>query len=309
MQKKSTILFIGSNGFIARNLIRRLGEEKHHIIGISKSKNDKNRLKEYYSLDIADIISFRTLIQSINADYIYHLGGIVTAERDYILLDTMLMENFFTTLEIIKRYKRSNKLKRYIYFSSTEEYGDVVESPISLNTIPKPNSPYSLVKNLTVSLLKFISYSEKFPTMVVRPSNIFGRFMNKDKFIPKIITKILKNESVELTPCQQKRDFIHIDQFLDILLILQKDIKSNYSEFNITSGISFKLYEIALIISQELHKSTELLKFGSIPYRNNEMMNYKFDVNYIRNLTNVTLTRKDIIDKLKRYINYEYEFD
>ena len=64
-----------------------------------------------------------------------------------------------------------------------------------------------------------------FPTMVVRPGNLFGPGQNKNKFIPYVIDKLRKGEPLNVSPCEQKRDFIYVDDFAEDIHGLLKNYK------------------------------------------------------------------------------------
>ncbi|MCZ2614274.1 NAD-dependent epimerase/dehydratase family protein, partial [Bacteroides fragilis] len=71
-----------------------------------------------------------------------------------------------------------------------------------------PNSPYALVKQLTTNTSMMLYRNYGFPIMVVRPGNLFGPLQNKDKFIPYVVGQLRSGLPLNVSPCEQKRDFI-----------------------------------------------------------------------------------------------------
>ena len=105
-------------------------------------------------------------------------------------------------------------MKLFIQFGSSEEYGSI-SSPFKEENREYPNSPYALVKQLTTNTALMLHRNYGFPTMVVRPGNLFGPGQNKNKFIPYVIDKLRKGEPLNVSPCEQKRDFIYVDDFAE----------------------------------------------------------------------------------------------
>ena len=68
---------------------------------------------------------------------------------------------------------------------------------------------------------------------------------------------------------------------------------------NVGSGISISLKEIILYLKEKLNSSSEI-KFGTIPYRKNEMMNFSLDISKLENILNkkLNLEWKDKILKI-----------
>ncbi|MFR3819661.1 MAG: hypothetical protein ACLTXO_14090, partial [Fusobacterium varium] len=65
------------------------------------------------------------------------------------------------------------------------------------------------------------------------------------------------------------------------------------------SGISISLKEIILYLKKKLDSNSKI-KFGAIPYRKNEMMNFCLDISKLENILNkkLNLEWKDKILKI-----------
>jgi nucleoside-diphosphate-sugar epimerase len=89
-----------------------------------------------------------------------------------------------------------------------------------------------------------------------------------------LINAILKEELfIDMTPGDQRRDFIYINDVVSAFeIVLKNELKlTNYQEFQIGSGKSFSIKHLAELIKKISNSKTEL-KFGAISYRQGEIM-------------------------------------
>jgi nucleoside-diphosphate-sugar epimerase len=272
-----TLYIIGGSGFIGKNLVRVLSP--FYQITVFDKFIDETFFGGYPSVKtvkmdlVEDIIS--TSVET--PDYIINLASIVTAERDLSLFDALIASNLKILLNLFNRFKEDNKLKLFIQFGSSEEYGNA-QSPYVETVREQPNSPYALVKQLTTNTAMMLHANYGFPTMVVRPGNLYGPGQNRSKFIPYVIEQLKRNQPLDVTPCEQRRDFIHVDDFSEAIHALLNHAEQCKGEIvNVSSGSSISLKEIIETYKEKLH-STSVVNYGAKPYRTNEMMDLCCDI-------------------------------
>jgi len=279
-----TLYIIGGSGFIGKNMVR-CYFNLFDIVVVDKYI-DNNYFAKYPKVQLIqlDLIENQLPENIKNPDYIINLASIVTAERDLNLFDDMIKTNLKVLLNLFKRFTNENQLKLFIQFGSSEEYGNAL-SPFTESIREQPNSPYALIKQLTTNTTLMLQQNYGFPAMVVRPGNLFGPLQHSSKFIPYIIETLRNNEPLNVSPCEQKRDFIYVDDFADCIkeIILQYK-KAVGNIINVSSGKSMSLKEIIEICKNELHSNSEV-NYGELPYRENEMMDLKCDIFKLKEIT------------------------
>jgi nucleoside-diphosphate-sugar epimerase len=87
-----------------------------------------------------------------------------------------------------------------------------------------------------------------------------------------LITALEENRDFDMTKGEQKRDFVFIDDIIDALIVAATDKNANNQIFNVCSGESICLRELASYI-KNLILSKSSINFGVIPYRENEIWN------------------------------------
>lgn len=278
-----TIFIIGGSGFIGKNLVEYL-TQKYQVTVVDKFiDEDFFRNHPQVATLKMDLVEESIPLDYKTPDYIINLASIVTAERDLSLFDGMIASNLKVLLNLYERFKDDKHLKLFIQFGSSEEYGNE-GSPFVETMREQPNSPYALVKQLTVNTALMLHVNYGFPAMVVRPGNLFGKYQNKSKFIPYVISQLRNNAELNVTPCEQKRDFISASDFSwCIAQLIDNYTKCIGQIVNVASGKSISLKDIIETLKLELN-SKSVVNYGAIPYRENEMMDLRCSVSNLESI-------------------------
>jgi nucleoside-diphosphate-sugar epimerase len=138
--------------------------------------------------------------------------------------------------------------------------------------------------------------------------HMFGPNDNPSKFIQNILIRLLNNERfINLTPGNQKRDFIFVDDVVNayrVLLEKSEVIQDKFSQFEVGTGVGTSLKKM-LGLALRLTNSKSELRFGALDYREGEIMKSKANIGSLVHLgwlPNYTLADglKITIDLLKR---------
>lgn len=295
------IFLIGGSGFIGKNLVEYFNS--NYDVTVVDKYIDETFFSQHPQVKTLKIeLDKEQIPASVDSpDYIINLAAIVTAERDLSLFDEMISSNLKVLLNLYERFKDDCRLKLFIQFGSSEEYGNE-GSPFDETMREVPNSPYALVKQLTVNTALMLQRNYGFPAMIVRPGNLFGKYQSKEKFIPYVISQLKENKSLDVTPCEQKRDFIYASDFACCIGKLLKNWQKCIGEIvNVASGESVSLKNIISTCRRITNSSSEV-HYGALPYRENEVMDLKCSVKKLESLINHTI-KFDINNQLTMYIN------
>lgn len=299
---KESLFLVGGGGFIGKNLVRRL-HDKYNITVFDKFI-DTPFFAQYPDVETFAIDLVEDLIpryDTFRPNYIINLAAIVTAERDMSLFDKMIQVNLKVLLNLFARFKDDRNLKLLVQFGSSEEYGSEF-APFYESQREIPTSPYALVKQLTVNTAIMLYRNYGFPTMAVRPGNIFGPMQPKNKFIPYVLENLKAGYPIDVTPCEQKRDTLHVDDFIWMLDQLLKHYEDCRGEIiNLSSGESIMLKDIIELGRAYLNSSSEV-HYGKLPYRANEVMDLRCSVEKFEEITGKKV-QFNIKERLKQYID------
>ena len=134
----------------------------------------------------------------------------------------------------------------------------------------------------------FEKYSKNIKISNLVLEHMFGPHDAPHKFIPKLITSARKSYSdgLVLTPGKQERDFIFVEDVATaIKIVLEKNlnVRYEYSDIAVGTGIVTNLVELATIVNEILNVRVEA-PFGTIPYPSNEIMKSVADISFLASL-------------------------
>lgn len=222
----------------------------HEVFGLDLKKSP------YTSVvgDIRDFDLVKKVMKSVDA--IIHCAAQTSVIRSVEdpLFDAQ--NNLIGTLNLLEAARGLKKLKRFIYFSSAAVYGIPKYLPIDEDHPTKPISPYGISKLAGEFYARLFHELYRVPTTCIRPFNVYGK-LNSSSEYSGVISKFLERLKGKLPPVicddgEQTRDFIHVRDVVDmIVLILERD-EAVGETFNCGTGreISInKLADLAISIS------------------------------------------------------------
>jgi len=262
----NSILVTGSSGFIGKKIIGKLSKSLVITDTINSKRIDLRNINEVLKIDSADIV--------------IHLGGKTPSKK--LKSHDYFENNVFGTLNILE-YCITKKVKKLIYVSSYV-YGNPENSIVDENHPVNPHNSYSESKLLGEQLCKLYCDKSDLKVIILRPFNIFGKSMNDGFLLTNLINAIKTKEKITIINRNSKRDFLYIDDFIDLILKVT-DYDSKFEIFNVGTGVSFSFDEII----KKIEKMT--LKKINLEYLKDEKI-------FIKDI------RADI-SKIKKQLNWE----
>ena len=130
-----------------------------------------------------------------------------------------------------------NSLKKYIHIGSSEEYGQLQKPSVELLR-EAPLTPYAFAKTASTHFLQMLYRSEEFPAIILRPFLVYGENQFASKLVPYVVDSCLQDRDFELTFGDQYREFIHIDDLVEVVnIIVKSDCKENNGKiYDVCSG-------------------------------------------------------------------------
>ena len=272
-----TVFLTGATGFIGSHLLKRLVKEGCNV-HISIRKNSSLwRIEEFknkfisHEIDLTDFEAVRSLIKQIEPDIIFHLAAYGVDYRQQDIHKT-LDANISASVGLFEAFLE-NKVHRFIHTGSCFEYGQK-NKPISELDLLDPTSLYGATKASSVHLLSSMAKGMQSGKLVIlRPFGVFGEYEGLHRFVPQVIDKLKCGHVVQMTLGEQIRDYIYIDDLIDAYILASiVPLENKLKIINIGSGQGIAMKDLALMISKQIGVSNDMLQFGALPYRPDEMM-------------------------------------
>ncbi|NHJ84285.1 MAG: NAD-dependent epimerase/dehydratase family protein [Asgard group archaeon] len=312
--KNRKILITGGLGFVGVNFYLLLKEHSIEPIIIDYHDTIENSIQDYIPFNLDDINYYNVnlvnrkdvlnKISEINPDFIIHLASNTSLQKDYEMALAAIDSNIKGTIHLLEAIKRT-PVEGFVFLSTSDVYGGC-EPPFKEDQKILPASPYSITKASAEYFCQLFHKIDELPITILRSFNVFGPYQKTNRFIPFIITKLLKGEEIELTIGEQKREFNYIDNLLDAIMIALTNETGRGKVINIGSGKSISIKELALQIA-DLFNSRSKLKFGAIPYRPNEIFDMYSDNSLAKEILNWS-PKIDFNDGLRKTIDWYEKF-
>jgi len=277
------ILITGATGFIGKNFVKAITKNQKYKIAIIvrkklPKKNDLNQLKNL-KIFISNLDDFHRLDKIFNdfkPSIIYHFAwsGVANFERNKN--EQIINLVYSSNLALLSS---KYNIKKFIGLGSQAEYGPQ-NKKLSENSIAQPSTLYGKMKLNTYLTLANHFKETKIKFIWLRLFSCFGPGDHDYWFINYLILTLLDNKDANITKCEQKWDYIYIDDLVSLLIkFITKKTSSNL--YNVGSGNVLKLKNIVKFIQKNID-SKGVINFGAVPYRSDQVMKLIPDVSLLK---------------------------
>jgi len=292
---KIVILITGSTGFLGSHVLKLLiQKESYKLVCLKRSFSNMHRLNNtnlenvlFYDIDLVDIES---VFKENKIDVILHMATEYGRKDKTIheVLETNLMYPI-KIAELGIKYKAKCFINTDSYFNKeTHTYNYLLN--------------YSLSKKSLLSWMKVLSKEISIINVVLE--HIYGEYDDDSKFIEYVIRNIgiEKIKKIDLTYGHQRRDFIYVDDVASAFNLIIKYAlleKFHYKVFEVGCGLAIEIRQFIDEVKL-ISKSNTYLNYGKIPYRSDEIMESKADIQELLNLE--WKPKFNIYDGIKRIL-------
>lgn len=256
-------LIAGGNGFIGSNLIRKLSKRGIPLFSCDLSGGFVDDIK-IEQIDFLDIDCIKSYILAIKPSIIINCIGSgdvsksINSPKHDFECNVQTINNLLISINALQM----NDI-RIVHISSAAVYGNPNVLPIDETNDINPISPYALDKQLSELLCFYYNDHYRFNIKIARIFSCYGEGLKKQIFWDMYL-KIKKNNKIELYGNgSETRDFIHIDDVIQALLLISNTNKSNVV-FNICNNEEYTIRYIASQFGSFFGLSLEAISFNGV---------------------------------------------
>ncbi len=282
MTNKTNILVTGGAGNVGSALVEGLIKDANNFVVVvdnlltgsrEKLPEAPNNNLKFIQCDVNHEEEITSVFHTFSFDYVFHYAALVGVKRT--------LENPVSVLQDIDGIRnvlnlsKNTGVKRVIYSSSSEVYGEPVEYPQNEETTPlNSRLPYAIVKNIGEAYLK--SYHQEFGLdyTIFRFFNTYGPKQAKDFVISKFINLALSNEPITIYgDGSQTRTFCYVENNINASLAAAFSDVGKNKTINIGNNIETAVLDLAKLIIKLTNSNSEIkhlpaLEEGDMTRRN-----------------------------------------
>ena len=333
------VLVTGAVGFIGFHLTERLLSEGYSVVGIDNInsyydvrlkyaklpilgieedsiwpnvpyQSTKHKNLKFVKLDIKDRYNLEKLFESENFDIVCNLAA--QAGVQYSIKDphTYIENNITGFINIIDAC-RQNKIKHFVYASSSSVYGNRDDVPFKeTDNVDNPISLYAASKKANELIAHPYSHLYKLKTTGLRFFTVYGPWGRPDMAPFIFVKRISEGKPITVfNNGNMERDFTYVDDIVDgVFKVIQGNgIDDNYKIINIGNSNPVNLNDFINTIEKVVEKKAiveyKSMRSGDVVRTYSDITNLQNDYGYSSTIN----IEKGINSFVKWFNNYNNE--
>lgn len=279
------ILVTGGAGFIGSKLLQYYKQVGHDVIVVDKLTyaGDRSRVPKEFSFFKQDVatLNWPFLLEKTSPEVIIsmaaesHVDNSIAAggSADFIQTNVVGVNNL---VDGIRRYRMSTGKQILLVHVSTDEVcGDFPLGAVTGGYCPwdklTPNNPYAATKASAELLIQAAHHTHRdFEYLIVRATNNYGPNQHFEKFLPTVISRALRGESIpvygqgkNIREWLYSGDFVRgIQMLVDMFRDGSLDVRNRVDRiYHFGSDEAYSNIHVVNLILQKLQKPSSLISF------------------------------------------------
>ena len=285
--KKKRIALTGATGYLGSILKKKLLQENYRVLEILH-KGTELKIIDDKTVRVGLDNKEAVISELLSCSAIIHTG--TCYGRNGETIEEMIDANVERPLRLVDDAIKAG-VKSFVNIGSC---------------LPENLTPYSLTKKHFWDWAEMACRDAVVSCTNIKLENFYGEMGSTNNFITKIIRECIhSSEPIKLTEGTQKRDFVHIDDVVDgILLIFEKGLSVGGSscEYEIGTGQSTSVRHMVEMVASKLG-AKDRLDFGAIPCRINEPTEITVDLTNLKSLG--WYAKIDLEKGIQQVVDYE----
>lgn len=239
-------MLTGGAGFIGSTLVSKLYKDNEILVYDNFSRDSltyKNLKSKHLSIVKGDVLDSDLLARTVEdfrpqiAVHLASIAGVDTVIKNPVKTLEIILLGTFNFLRSLKKY--SGDLERVMDFSTSEVLGSYAYKSTELSNtnfapVGEARWTYSIGKVAGEHLMHAFSKEHGYPSVTIRPFNIYGVGQVGEGAIHVFIKRAIKNQTIEIHgDGDQIRSWCYIDDMTDGILLCLKKKEAIGEIFNI----------------------------------------------------------------------------
>ncbi|MEJ0075822.1 MAG: NAD-dependent epimerase/dehydratase family protein [Alphaproteobacteria bacterium] len=252
VSRSERVLLTGSGGFTGRPLAKRLRQDGHDVIGITRTPAERGEIQG----DLRDMDFVRRAAADIRPTAVIHLAGIAAPLHDN--LGEIYSVNVAGTANLLSALAElAERPRRVVVASSATVYAAPKDdSPIAEDSALSPQTHYGASKRAMEDVARL--FADRLPIIVTRPFNYTGPGQEPIFLVPKLVDHFIRRAPrINLGNLDLFRDFSDIGRVVDVYARMVSQ-PVDHAVVNICSGRTIHLASMIGLLQEISGHSIEV---------------------------------------------------
>jgi len=244
----SRILITGVAGFLGSHLVDALVSGVDEIVGVDNlwrgrlefiEQHVQTHRVQFVEADIRDYDAMKRVMPGV--DKVFHLAAQSNVIGSMGDPDYSFQTNVVGTYNVLKAATEAG-VKRLVFSSSREAYGEPVRLPVQEDDVLRPKNPYGASKLAGEAYCRSFDGVSGLSCGVLRFGNLYGP-RDRDRVIPIWLEHAAQGKDLVIYGGEQILDFVPVEQAVSALMACAaSDV---YGPINIATGRGTSLRDLA----------------------------------------------------------------
>ena len=253
------ILVTGGAGFIGHNVVRMLEAQGHQCFIVDNTTNygfvpvdeieylNEQRIRKIRSnvhrVDIRDAKRLNDMFITFHPEMVIHLASF---PRQKVVSGNPAWgsEVMSTGLINLLEVSKANRVKKFVYISSSMVYGDFTDD-VREDAVCNPQGQYGIMKLMGEWLVKDYNRRGCFDYTIIRPSAVYGELDVEDRVVSKFMLAAMRDQILKVNGAGETLDFTYVEDAARGIAQAALSANANNKTYNITKSHSYSLLDAA----------------------------------------------------------------
>jgi nucleoside-diphosphate-sugar epimerase len=173
--------------------------------------------------------------------------------------------NIHGTMAVLMAARRLGA--RVVYCGSCFEYGS--GERWTEDALPAPSTEYGAAKSAGWLLAQAFARRTGIEVVALRPFTMYGPMEPPGRLVPSVVRQALSGRTIDLTPGDQARDFIYVEDVADAFVAAAARDAAVGGTFNVCTGTAVTVRHLVETVLRATGSASEA-RFGALAYRPTE---------------------------------------
>ena len=257
------ITVTGAGGFLGPVVVDALARQGARVQAIIGPPGEPARIPPgaayVAQADICDAAAMAKLVADVDA--VVHLAGPASVAASFQDPARTVRVHAEGTAAVLQAC-RAGGVRKLVYVSSAEVYGQPLRSPVGEQHPLSARSPYAAAKIGGEKLIEAWGHAFGLRAVILRPFSIYGPGASPESLIPRIIGMARRGLPVVLRNLKPVRDYCFVTDVAEAVALACSVQRSELDIFNIGTMLGTSVQRVAALILEGLGVSCPIREDG-----------------------------------------------